>query len=74
MRSVLMVLVDLYLVGCAIIRTLNTEVWEKDGQTYVIFLESPAALYYAYRPLACPDGALMSIRFLCAKNGLFGSK
>ena len=57
MKRAAMILALLYLVGYEAIRYTSAEVWEKDGQTYVIFPESPIALYYAYRPLTYLDGA-----------------
>ncbi len=59
----ILLMLCLYLVGYAALRLANTGVWEKDGQTYVIFLKSPIAVYYAYRPLTYLDGALTGMRF-----------
>ncbi len=63
MRLALGIMVILYLAGYEVIRITKAEVWEKDYQTYVIFPESPIALYYAYRPLTYLDGALTGMRF-----------
>lgn len=56
-------MVALYLAGYATLRIANAETWEHDGRTYVIFPESPIALYYIYRPVAVLDGALTGMRF-----------
>ena len=44
-------------------RLLSTEVWEKDGHSYVIFPEKPLALYYLFRPMTYLDGSLTNMRF-----------
>ena len=53
----------IYIVGYAVLRTLNAEVWAKDGQTYVIFPEDPPELYMIYRPLAYLDNRLTGMQF-----------
>ena len=62
MKNVIIGLVFLYLLGYALIRMMNAEMWEKDGHTYVIFPESPKVIYYLYRPLSYIDGAVTGIR------------
>ncbi|MCO6511354.1 MAG: hypothetical protein J5I65_11245 [Aridibacter famidurans] len=52
-----------YLGSYAVLRYMNSEVWEKDGMTYVIFPENFRALYYLYRPVSYVDGALTGMRF-----------
>lgn len=61
----------LALVCCAVIwalsyalfRVTHTEVWEKDGHSYVIFPKDAIALYYFYRPISYVDGAITGIGF-----------
>jgi len=45
-------------------RQTSQEVWQKDGQTYVIFPAGKIgqALYYAWRPLSRGDRALTGMR------------
>lgn len=61
-RFILIMLVG-YIGSYWFIRTNNAEVWQRDGETYVIFPASPMGLYYAYRPLTYLDGALTGMRF-----------
>jgi len=63
MRYLTAALIGLYLLGYFVLRATNAQVWDKDGQTYVLFPESPVALYYLYRPLTYVDGALTGMRF-----------
>jgi hypothetical protein len=42
-------------------RTTNTEIWEVDGMSYVIF--GSRLNYYLFRPLTYIDGALTGMRF-----------
>ena len=48
----------LYLAGYIALRTVSSEVWEKDGRTYVIFPKDNPLLYTAYRPLSILDEKL----------------
>lgn len=63
MRYLAAALIGLYLLGYIVLRVINAEVWDKDGQTYVLFPASPIALYYVYRPLTYLDGELTGMRF-----------
>ena len=63
MRYLAAALIGLYLLGYIVLRVINAEVWDKDGQTYVLFPASPIALYYLYRPLTYLDGTLTGMRF-----------
>ena len=63
MKRLVFVFVAIYLIGYAVLRTANAEVWEKDNQVYVLFPKSPIALYYVYRPLSYIDGMLTGMRF-----------
>lgn len=63
MKWILIALIGLYLVGYAVLRTINAEVWDKDGQTYVLFPENAVVLYYLYRPMTYADGAVTGMRF-----------
>lgn len=62
MKRAILILIALYLLGYVVLRSLSAEVWDQDGQTYVIFPKSPIALYYAYRPLSYLDGYLTGMR------------
>lgn len=53
----------IYLLSYFLIRWTRTEIWEKDGNAYVIFPADKVYLYYFYRPLSCIDGALTGIKF-----------
>ena len=48
----------LYFGGYIALRSMATEVWDKDGRTYVIFPEDPIMLYNLYRPLSIIDEKL----------------
>ncbi len=61
--GVLAILMILYLGSYAFFRTANAEIWERDGQTYVIFPQDQPVFYYAYRPLTYIDAALTGMRF-----------
>ncbi|MCR9136413.1 MAG: hypothetical protein NXI27_10495 [Alphaproteobacteria bacterium] len=63
MKRILLVAVVIYLLGYLALRLLNAEVWETDGNTYVIFPREPIALYYIYRPMTYLDAALTGMRF-----------
>jgi hypothetical protein len=63
MKRLATTVLTVYLLGYLALRVMNTEVWDKDGQTYVIFPQDTAVLYYAYRPLTYLDGALTGMRF-----------
>jgi hypothetical protein len=56
-------LVAIYAAAYVAFRELNTEVWEKDRQAYVIVPESAPWLYYAFRPIALLDARLTGMRF-----------
>jgi len=59
--SVILVVL-IYLLGYVWIRQAHTEIWEKDGNAYVIFPDDRAYLYYLYRPLSYIDGAATGIK------------
>ncbi|MEX3008412.1 hypothetical protein [Hoeflea sp. TYP-13] len=63
MKRILAILIGIYVLGYIVLRIANAEVWDQDGNTYVIFPNDPIALYYAYRPLTYVDGALTGMRF-----------
>ncbi len=45
------------------LRQTHTEVWEKDGNAYVIFPDDKVYLYYFYRPLSYVDGVITGMKF-----------
>jgi hypothetical protein len=53
----------LYFLSYIWIRQTRTEIWEKDGNAYVIFPDDKVYLYYFYRPLSYVDGTLTGMRF-----------
>ncbi len=44
----------IYIFGYVFVRQTYSEVWERNGNTYVIFPENKV-LYYSYRPLSIVD-------------------
>ena len=63
MKRLFFVIAAIYLVGYAVLRTANAEVWDQDNHVYVLFPKNPIALYYLYRPLTYIDGAMTGMRF-----------
>ena len=59
----LSIIVFAYFGSFVMIRRANSKVWEKDGQTYVIFPPERVYLYYLFRPVSYLDGAVTGIRF-----------
>jgi hypothetical protein len=58
----------LYFFSYIWIRQTRTEIWEKDGNAYVIFPDDKVYLYYFYRPLSYLDGTITSMRFHIGKH------
>lgn len=58
MKRILLVILLIYVAGYAALRVTRAEVWEQDGQSYVIFPENMIVLYYAFRPLSYLDAML----------------
>ena len=52
----------LYFLSYIWLRQTHTEVWEKDGKSYLIFPEDKI-LYYIYRPLSYVDGKITKLEF-----------
>lgn len=46
-----------------LIRLTRAEIWEKDGNAYVIYPEDKVYLYYLHRPLSYVDGAITGMKF-----------
>jgi hypothetical protein len=44
-------------------RSTHTEVWQRDGQSYVIFPATASMLYLLWRPLTYVDGAATGMQF-----------
>ena len=63
MRKIVIALSLLYIVSYVVFRSMHVEVWDQDGDAYVMFPENPKAIYYAFRPLTYLDGALTGMRF-----------
>ena len=63
------VLISLVLIGLVYfssyfwIRQTRMEIWEKDGNAYVIFPDDKVYLYYFYRPLSYVDGTITGMKF-----------
>lgn len=54
----------IYIVGYAVFRQVNSEIWAKDNQTYVIYPDTTLgrAGYTFWRPLAYADNAMTGRR------------
>ncbi len=57
------IVVLLYALSYVWFRQTRTEVWEKDGNAYVIFPDDRVYLYYFYRPLSYVDGTVTGMKF-----------
>jgi hypothetical protein len=58
-RNVIAAVLAIYVIGYAVFRATNSEVWDKDGRTYVIYpTGTGVVLYYVWRPLAYVDNYL----------------
>jgi hypothetical protein len=63
-RTVIAVVLAVYVLGYLNFRTTHQEVWLKDQQTYVIFSTGIGkALYYLWRPLEMIDAQLTGMNF-----------
>ena len=60
LKMVALVLVA-YVGTYVMFRATNTETWEVDGRSYVIF--GSRLTYYLFRPLTYIDGAVTEMRF-----------
>ncbi|MBH1973921.1 MAG: hypothetical protein I8H94_02485 [Rhodobacteraceae bacterium] len=63
MRSFLFAIVIGYVVAYGLLRQTQQEVWQNDGQTYVIFPVSLPLLYYAFRPITWLDARVTGMHF-----------
>jgi hypothetical protein len=59
----LLVFVLAYFLSYVWIRESRREVWEKDGNAYVIFPAEKGYLYYLYCPLGYFDGSFTGMKF-----------
>ena len=59
----ILTVVLLYAFSYVWLRQKHTEIWEKDGNAYMIFPENKVYLYYFYRPLSYVDGTMTGMRF-----------
>jgi len=55
-------LFSIYFLGYIWLRQSHSEIWDKEGQTYVIFPENKV-LYYFFRPLSFADHKLTKMNF-----------
>ena len=55
MKRLLLAVMVLYVLSYGLFRSMASEVWAKDGNTYVIYPQSPIAVYYVFRPLSYLD-------------------
>ena len=62
MKRLLLVVIVVYLVAYVAFRSMNAEVWETDGNSYVIYPSEPIAIYYLFRPLSYADAYLTGMR------------
>ena len=52
-----------YILSYLIFRNTNIEIWDKDGNQYVIFPKGQTWIYYLYRPLTYIDNKLTKMNF-----------
>lgn len=52
-----------YIGSYVIFRNRHIEVWQQDGEAYVIFPKNRMAVYYLYRPMTYIDANLTGMRF-----------
>jgi hypothetical protein len=63
MKKFVVLLLVLYVGGYLAFRQTNTQVWERDKQSYIIFPQgNGVAFYYLWRPLSYLDNALTGTR------------
>jgi hypothetical protein len=62
-RNVAILLFGLYLAAYLVLRQTQAEVWNQDGQTYVIFPRDAVWTYYLFRPLSLLDATVTGMRF-----------
>ena len=60
---VIIIVVALYLVSYVLFRQTHIQVWNKNGNPYVIFPKGNPAIYYFFRPLSYIDGAVTGMDF-----------
>ena len=60
---VFIIIVVLYLVSYALFRQTHIQVWNKNGEPYVVFPKGNTAVYYFFRPLSYIDGAVTGMDF-----------
>jgi hypothetical protein len=60
---VFIIIVVLYLVGYALFRQTHIQVWNKNGEPYVVFPKGNPVIYYFFRPLSYIDGAVTGMDF-----------
>ena len=63
MRRALTILLLVYLLAYITFRTLTSEIWQRDGKTYVIFPTESVVIYYVFRPISYLDGMITGMRF-----------
>lgn len=57
------VVVLIYFLSYIGLRQTHKEIWEKDGNAYVIFPENNLSVYYIFRPLSYLDNRITGMRF-----------
>jgi hypothetical protein len=61
-------LFSIYFLSYIWLRQSHSEIWEKDGKTYVIFPENKI-LYFLFRPLSYVDNKITGIDFHIGQHG-----
>jgi hypothetical protein len=59
-RRLVLVLLAAYVASYTVYRGTHQEVWQADGQSWLIFPEN-RVLYYVFRPLALADSRLTGL-------------
>jgi len=62
MKRLIVALIVVYALGYAVFRAMNTETWAEDDNDYVIYPQTPIAVYYVFRPLSYLDSFLTGMR------------
>lgn len=52
-----------YFLSYISLRHAHIEIWEKDGNAYVIFPDDKIFIYYLFRPLSYLDNKITGMRF-----------
>jgi hypothetical protein len=62
-RTLIILLLVVYVAAYSVLRFAKAEVWTEDGQTYVIFPRDAVWAYYVFRSLSYLDSMVTGMRF-----------